>query len=351
MRYLGIDLHKTNFVVCFLNEDETFRVETFALSKSGINRFLLQVEKTDQAAIEVTQNIYYFFDQIKQFVGRIVLVDTYRFAVIAKSKKKTDKADAFALARFLKLGWLPEVPVPSERTRQLRELLRARETLVGIRSKLKNMAHAALTRNGIKVARSAFATKIARERLLKRDDLAQTDVIILQTAIRQINELDREIKQLESEIIKRGKTLKGLKRLLQLHGMNLLSAISLLAEIGDIELFESSKQLTSYAGLVTSTRQSNETTRHGHITKQGRKRLRTTAIRAILSMVNRTSSPLMDFYQKKKREKGSGKAICATARKLLTIIFVMLKKDLDYWYLEDRLYNQKLRQLNRAIAT
>lgn len=350
MRYLGIDLHKTNFVVCFLNEDDTFHLETFPLSKNGILKFLAQTEKTDAAAVEVTQNIYYFFDKIKDSVQRIVIVDTYRFAVIAKSKKKTDKADARTLARFLKLGWLPEVPVPSKQTRQLRELLRARETLVGLRTKLKNMAHAALTRNGIKVARSAFATGIARERLLKMDELAATDSIILQAAIRQINELDREIEQLESEIIKRGKTLKGLKRLLGLHGMNLLSAISLLAEIGDIELFETSKQLTSYAGLVTSTRQSNETTRHGHITKQGRKRLRTTAIRAVLSMVNRTSSPLMDFYQRKKREKGSGKAIVAAARKLLTVIFVMLKKDLDYWYLEDRLYNQKLRQLNRAIA-
>jgi transposase len=350
MRYIGIDLHKTNFVVCFLNEDESSRIETFPLSKTGIKRFLQEVEKTDSAAIEVTQNIYYFFDQIKEHLARVVLVDTYRFAVIARSKKKTDKADASALARFLKLGYLPEVPVPSERIRQLRELLKARETLVSLRTKLKNMAHGALTRNGIKVARSAFATATAREGLLERDDLARTDFIILQTAIRQINELDREIEQLESEIIKRGKTLKGLKPLLQLHGMNLLSAISLLAEIGDIELFESSKQLTAYAGLVTSTRQSNETTRHGHITKQGRKRLRTTAIRAVLAMVNRTTSPLMDFYQRKKREKGSGKAICATARKLLTIVFVMLKKDLDYWYLEDRLYNQKLRQLNRALA-
>jgi hypothetical protein len=59
-------------------------------------------------------------------------------------------------------------------------------------------------------------------------------------------------------------------------------------------------------------------------------------------------TPLMGFYQKKKREKGSGKAICATARKLLTIIFVMLKKELDYWYLEDCLYNRKLRALNAA---
>ena len=349
MRYIGVDLHKTNFVVCFLNEDETFRMETFPLSKAGIELFTGRLSKTDSVAVEVTQNIYYFYDRIKAFVERVVLVDTYRFSVIAKSKKKTDKADASALARFLKLDHLPEVPVPSEQVRQLRHLLQARETLVGLRTKCKNLGHAALTRNGVALSRSAFASRIARERILTRDDLSSADQIILQSAIRQIGELDNEIEQLEAEIIRLGKNLKGIKRLLQLHGMNLLSAISLLAEIGSIELFETSKQLVAYSGLATSVRQSNETTRHGHITKQGRKRLRTVAIRAVLSMINRTSSPLMDFYRRKKKEKGSGKAICATARKLLTIVFVMLKKELDYWYLEDRLYNRKLRLLNAAV--
>jgi transposase len=349
VRYIGVDLHKTNFVVCFLSEDGTYRLETFPLSKAGIKRFIEQLQPTDAIAVEVTQNIYYFYDRIKAAVARAVLVDTYRFSVIAKSKKKTDKADALALARFLKLDHLPEVPVPSERVRQLRHLLQARETLVGMRTKLKNLGHAALTRNGIALLRSAFATAVARERLLKRHDLSAADRVILKAAISQIGELDKEIEQLETEIIRLGKNLKGIKRLLQLHGMNLLSAISLLAEIGSIELFETSKQLVAYSGLATSVRQSNETTRRGHITKQGRKRLRTVAIRTVLSMVSRTNTPLMNFYQKKKREKGSGRALCATARKLLTIIFVMLKKELDYWYLEERLYNRKLRLLNAAI--
>jgi len=52
-------------------------------------------------------------------------------------------------------------------------------------------------------------------------------------------------------------------------------------------------------------------------------------------MVNRTETPLMEFYKRKKREKGAGKVICATACKLLTVIFVLLKKELDYWYLKD----------------
>ena len=164
MRHIGVDLHQTNFVVCFLSEDETTRTETFPLTKVGIARFVSQLDKRDEVAVEVTQNIYYFYDQIKAHVSRVVLVDTYRFAVIAKSKKKTDKADASALARFLKLDHLPEVSVPSERVRRLRQLLEARETLVSMRTKLKNMGHAALSRHGMALSRAAFASEVSRAR-------------------------------------------------------------------------------------------------------------------------------------------------------------------------------------------
>jgi transposase len=348
MRYIGVDLHKTNFVACFLAADDTQSIETYPLTDDGLSRFKRQLRKVDEVAVEATQNVHYFYDQVRLHVSRVAVVDTYRFGVVAKSKKKTDKADASALARFLKLGWLPEVSVPSEQVRTLRQLRQARETLVSMRTKLKNMGHAAFSRNGIALTRAAFASGVSRARLMSRDDLPAADVLVLRACLRQIEQLDSEIKVIEEEVTRHGQDLKGLRRLLQVHGLNLLSAISLLAEVGDIQLFETSKQLVSYAGLATSTKQSSETVRHGGITKRGRKRRRTVCIQAVLSMVNRTKTPLMEFYQKKKREKGAGKAICATARKLLTIIFVMLKKELDYWYLEDRLYNRKLRALNAA---
>ncbi len=348
MRHIGVDLHKTNFVVCFLAADETQRIETYPLTRDGLARFKRQLRKVDVVAVEATQNVHYFYDQVKAHVTRVAVVDTYRFGVVAKSRKKTDKADATARARFLKLGWLPEVPVPSEQVRTLRQLLQARETLVSLRTKLKNMAHAAFSRNGVALTGAAFASAAGRARLMRRDDLPAADLLVLRACLRQIEQLDTEVKGVEEEVVRRGKSLRGVGRLLQVHGLNLLSAISLLAEVGDIALFETSKQLVSYAGLATSTRPSSETTRHGGITKRGRKRLRTVCIQAVLAMVNRTATPLMSFYQKKKREKGAGKAICATARKLLTVIFVLLKKELDYWYLEDRLYNRKLRALNAA---
>jgi transposase len=130
MRHIGIDLHKTNFVACFLAADDTQSIETYPLTRDGLARFKRRLRKVDDVAVEATQNAHYFYDQVKGHVSRVAVVDTYRFGVIAKSKKKTDKADASALARFLKLGWLPEVSVPSEQVRTLRQLLQARETLV-----------------------------------------------------------------------------------------------------------------------------------------------------------------------------------------------------------------------------
>jgi transposase len=349
MRYIGVDLHKTNFVVCFLSDDEQSEIVSFTLDKQGLARFKRRLKREDKLAVEASANTSYFCRQVKDRVGEIVVVDTYRFAVIARSKKKTDKADAAALARFLKLGYLPAVPVPTEQVEQLRHLLQAREGMVRMLTQLKNMGHASLVRSGYAYGRAAFNSKRARARLLSLDQLSKVDRQIIEMAIRQMSQIEDEVKRLEDEIIEQGKSLAGLKRVLQIHGLNLIAAIGLLAEIGSIELFETSKQLVAYAGLATSVRQSNETMRRGKITKQGRKRLRTICIRAVLSMVNRTKTPLMEFYQHKKREKGAGKAICATARKLLVIVFVMLKKGLDYWYIEDRLYNQKLSAL-RAVA-
>lgn len=348
MRFIGVDLHKTNFVVCFLSEDDHVRTETFILDAHGLSRFKRRLRCDDQLAVEASANTFYFCRQIKDRLAKIVVVDTYRFAVIAKSKKKTDKKDAAMLARFLKLGWLPEVPMPSEQVEHLRHLFQARESLVSMLVRLKNMAHASLVRSGYAMRRSAFASPRTRGRMAELENLTTVDRQIIKMALRQMSEMEEEVKGLEAEIISQGKGLRGLEQLLQIHGLNLIAAIGLLVEIGNIELFESSKRLVAYAGLAASVRQSNQTEKRGKITKQGRKRLRTICIRAVLSQVNRTKTPLMEFYQEKKREKGAGKAIVATARKLLVIVWVMLKKGLDYWYIEDRLYNEKLRALRCA---
>jgi transposase len=256
------------------------------------------------------------------------------------------------LARFLKLGCLPVITVPDKKIRELRQLFTARDTLVKMARQLKSTGHAALVRNGIFSSRADFTSHAARDRLARRTDLAAADRVILDMVLRQLGTIDRELDEIERVIIRAGKHLSGLKRLLQVRGLGLIAAIGVLVEIGgDVTRFASAKHLASYAGLATAVHQSGATDRHGHITKVGRRRLRGFMVEAILSMIRNPANartPLVDFYQRKKREKGAGKAICAAARKLLSIIFVLLTKSRDYWFLEERLYQTKLKALAAA---
>jgi transposase len=160
--------------------------------------------------------------------------------------------------------------------------------------------------------------------------------------------VDREIAEMVRAIIRVGRHLPGLKRLLQVRGLGPVAAIGVLSEIGEVRRSPSARGLVAYAGLATVVRQSGESAHHGHIAKQGRQRRRCFMVEAVLSMVRNPAehpTPLVDFYQRTKQGKCAGKAICAAARKLLTIIQVILSKGLDYWFLEEQLCQMKLKQL------
>ena len=70
VRHIWVDLHKTNFVACFLAADETQRLETYPLTGDGLARFKRQLRKADELAVEATQNVHYFYDQVKGHVAR-----------------------------------------------------------------------------------------------------------------------------------------------------------------------------------------------------------------------------------------------------------------------------------------
>ena len=126
MRHIGVDLSKRAFTVCFLAEDDSSDLVTYPLTDEGLGAFRAQLAADDRLAVEVGTNAYFFHDQVVDAVAEVVLVSTYQFAVIAKSKKKTDRADAILLARFLKLDYLPRVVMPEPRVRELRHLFTAR---------------------------------------------------------------------------------------------------------------------------------------------------------------------------------------------------------------------------------
>ena len=110
-----------------------------------------------------------------------------------------------------------------------------------------------------------------------------------------------------------------------------ISATILLNAIGDVDDFNDDKKLAAYLGIVPRVYVSNEMSHYGRITKMGNKIARTAIVQSTLISI-RYSPYLRGFYLKLKAKKGSGKAIIATSRKLLTIVYRTLKNN---WVFED----------------
>ncbi len=153
----------------------------------------------------------------------------------------------------------------------------------------------------------------------------------MEVLVGQIRALNDGIKQLEQQLAASGKELVGQQNLTSIKGIGDKAATILLSVIGNIEDFAEAGKLSSYLGIVPKVSNSNETVKHGRITKRGSALGRTTLVQCTLVAI-KYSAYLKRFYQKKKAEKGAGKAIIATARKFLGIIYDTLK---NHWVFED----------------
>jgi DNA-binding PadR family transcriptional regulator len=70
MRRIGVDLHKTNFVACFLDEPGEPTVKTFALTEQGLRTFQREITRTDEVAVEAPANAYYFYERVVKLARR-----------------------------------------------------------------------------------------------------------------------------------------------------------------------------------------------------------------------------------------------------------------------------------------
>jgi transposase len=311
-----------------LSEDSAEVSATYKLSE--LSAFVESLQADDQVAVEATGNTRYFVGQIKAHVAQVVIVNPSQFEVIRKSVKKTDKNDARLLACFLSKEMLPTARLKDERSAQMNSLAQTRDKFVKLRTTLINKIHAIHNGHGIKSQKSAFKSEKGLQAALARDwdEIVRIELEVLVGQIRSLNE---GIKKLERQMEKSGKEMPGHENLTSIKGIGAKSAAILLSVIGDVQDFESEKKLESYFGVVPKVANSNETVNHGRITKRGSKLGRTTLVQCTLIAI-KYSSYLRKFYDRKKAAKGAGKAIIATARKFLGIIYNTLKNN---WVFED----------------
>ena len=322
-RYLGVDLHRNNFTVCTLLENNRRYLRSWHLKDLG--HFVSRLRSTDEIALEVTGNTRLFYEAAASKVSRVVIVNPRQFKVISKSVNKTDKNDARQLALFLSKGLLPEVRMKDKVHAQLSSLTQTRDKLVKLRTALKNKINNILSSYGINLKKEELSSEKGLTKVLGMifDPLVEME---LQVLVEQIRSLNKSIAKLERSIKEEGPRLPGHKNLKSIKGIGDLGSSILLSVIGDVNDFETEGKLAAYFGIVPRISNSNETERSGRITKQGNKLGRTTLVQCSL-IAKRYSAYLSQYYERIKARRGSGKAIIALARKFLSIIYKTLKNN------------------------
>jgi transposase len=326
-RHIGIDLHRNCFTACVRLENGRNYVTEWKLEQ--LPKFVGKLRPSDEIAVEVTGNTRLFHDAVAPLVKRVVAVNPSQFKVITHSVKKTDSNDARNLALYLAKDLLPEVRMKDKTRAQIASLTQTRDTMVKLRTAMKNKINNIFSAHGINLSKESLAS----EKGLKAALETQFDLLVnleLKILVEQIRSLNKSIAELEETISRESQKLEGHQNLTSIKGIGGLSAGILLSIIGDIRDFADEGKLAAYFGIVPRISNSNDTEHSGHITKRGTKLGRTTLVQCAL--IAQRYSPYLKNYYERKKNRGTGKAIIALARKFLGIIYRTLKNN---WVFED----------------
>ncbi len=176
--------------------------------------------------------------------------------------------------------------------------------------------------------------------------MPETVQIVVHSSLKLLDSVQSEMNALEADLFARAKTNPNVPLLMGIPGISVLSALTNLAEIGDITRFLSPKKLSCYAGLVPSVHQSGKTRYTGNITKEGRTTLRWIMVQCAQRAIQ-SKGKLRAFYLGLKEKKGHKVAIVATARKLLHIVWAVLIRQEEYRDLLKDLLERKLKKMNK----
>ena len=329
---IGVDLHKTQFTVC-VRSKEGNSSSRYSTTPVGYADFISKISAWQQeghcvrVGVESTGNTRYFKQRLEAVGVKVVAINTLKFKVVNESVKKTDKHDAATIAEFLEKDMLPESRLCSQESEQLRRLLKVRTTLVRSIVLVKNQIHALLVSLGMESKQSMLQSKRGRQRVLASLKKAEHELVV-QPLFDTIEHLELSVKGIEDELEKLTASDYIVTLLRTIPGCGKITSIAIRAYTDDIKRFITAKKYASYSGMVPWVQNSNESVRHGKITKRGPKELRTAIVQIVLSMrCNKrvTSSwRIMKRYEHLKSYKGSGKSIIATGRKVAMIIWHML---------------------------
>jgi len=302
-------------------------------SRSEILEFIRGLETEMEAVIEAGYSSYVLVDILEELGVEVKLAHPLEVKAIAKAKIKTDKRDSRILADLLRANLIPEAHKRSPETRRAQRVLRQRVFFVAAMTRVKNRMRSLLAQQSEEIQKQGglqkdlFSQK-GKERL-KGLDLGCLDKALLEGLVKLFEQLQALIKTSDKLVEDLFQKMTDAQRIFTVPGFGKFFSVLVATEIDDIRRFESAAKLHSYAGVIPSTHSSGQRSYQGTITREGNRWLRWAAVEAVWPAI-RHDRGLELFYLRYASRKKANAAKVATARRLLTIIYQILKEDRNY---------------------
>lgn len=333
MNYVGIDHHRQYSHITWLDEKgevvKSGRVSNLRRELEGF----LQGARDIKAVIEAGRSSYTMVDVLTDLGIETTVAHPKDVKAIAKAKIKTDERDSYKLAHLLRTGYIPEVHKRSWENRSSQRVLRQRAFYVGKKTSVKNRLRALLAQQGEEIRQEVervedlFTDKGMK--VLKGLALPEREAKLVGALVRTYDHLEERINETNAIVKQLYEKMPTAQLIQTVPGFGVFLAVLVAVEIEDIGRFEEVSQFHAYAGVIPSTHSSGERSWHGKIIKEGNRWLRWAAVEAVWPAL-RADFDIRCFYDRLKSRKGANSAKVATARRLLTIIYRMLKENRSY---------------------
>lgn len=195
-------------------------------------------------------------------------------------RTKTNRRDAVNLAKLLRAGELTSVWVPDEAHEAIRDLVRTREAACRALRALRQQVTSFLLRHGRSYERKAWGRTHARW-LAAQSFAHAAQVIAFHDMVAAVRHAETRLANLETairEFVPAWSLASVVEALQAMRGIDLISAVRFLAEVGDLTRFENPRQLMGYLGLVPSEASTGDSVKRGSITKAGNATARRTLV-------------------------------------------------------------------------
>lgn len=340
-RFVGLDVHKHYLVAVGMDAQLN---QVLGPQRVQLSRLTPWAKKTllpyDALVLEMTTNAFQLHDDLSPYAYSVTLVHPPHVKLITQAQVMTDKIAASRLAHLHAVGLLPPVWVPPLAVRDHRALVAQRTKMTRLSTQAKNRLHAVLHRHHLPPTAGQLFTPEKRDWWLGLP-VSALERVRIQCDLDTLAFAQSQLALLEDALVVLAAQDERVILLIQLPGIGLITAVTLLAAIGDISRFPSAKHLVGYSGLGTRIHDSGLRCRSGRITKAGRRDIRAAMVEAAHTAC-RTHPHWQAELARLEPRLGKNKTIVAVARKLLVAVWHVLTTGCADRYADPALVARKL---------